>query len=189
MHVPLDVSVTVQHQYNEVSNQQGAITFTFINLFKSALHVSGYRFAHPQEHFRLYIQLLVQYTDTTPVPSQPWHLSAAVSVYCTKSCIYSQMCSWGWANLSPEKCRVYLKRLTNVKVVAFCWLLRCAGTSCNANHGSKWVCGAGKERTSDFCLGRLGLQLKRLLRKASLIIDKKREKVEFLNLNGVDQSN
>ena len=37
--------------YNDVNNQQDAATFSFINLFKSALHVSGDKFAHPQEHF------------------------------------------------------------------------------------------------------------------------------------------
>jgi hypothetical protein len=77
--------------------------FWFINLFKSALHVSGDKSAHPQEQFLtvyaafgtmhrhccrpvhctkscIYVQVL----------SQPWHRSAAVSVHCTKSCIYSQ---------------------------------------------------------------------------------------------------
>ena len=51
--------------YNDVNNQQDAATFSFINLFKSALHVSGDKFAHPQEHFLTvaYIQLLVQCTD------------------------------------------------------------------------------------------------------------------------------
>jgi len=43
--------VTVHHQYNGVSNQKYATTFSFISLFKSALHVSGDKFAHPQEHF------------------------------------------------------------------------------------------------------------------------------------------
>ena len=48
------------------------------------------------------------------VPSQPWHRSAAESVYCTKSCIYSKKkCSWGWVNLSPETCRVDLKWIIN----------------------------------------------------------------------------
>ena len=37
--------------YNDVSNQQDATHFSFINLFKSALHISGDKFAHPQEHF------------------------------------------------------------------------------------------------------------------------------------------
>ena len=47
----LDVCLTAHHQYNDVNNQQDATTFSFINLFKSALHVSGDKFAHPQEHF------------------------------------------------------------------------------------------------------------------------------------------
>jgi hypothetical protein len=49
--------VTVHHQYNDVSNQQYATTFPFINLFKSALHVSGDKFSQLQEHF------LSVYTD------------------------------------------------------------------------------------------------------------------------------
>jgi hypothetical protein len=35
---------------NDVNNQQDATTFSFINLFKSAQHVPGDKFAHPQEH-------------------------------------------------------------------------------------------------------------------------------------------
>jgi len=45
---------------NDVSNQQDATTFSFIDLFESALHVSGDNFSHPQEHFLTYIQFLVQ---------------------------------------------------------------------------------------------------------------------------------
>ena len=52
------------HIGDDVSNQQDATTFSFIHLFKSALHVSGDTIAHPQEHFLLYVQLLVQYTNT-----------------------------------------------------------------------------------------------------------------------------
>ena len=37
--------------YNDVNNQQDATTFSFINLFNSALHVSGNKFAHHQELF------------------------------------------------------------------------------------------------------------------------------------------
>jgi hypothetical protein len=37
--------------YNDVNNQQDATSFLFINLFKSAPHVSGDKFAHPQVHF------------------------------------------------------------------------------------------------------------------------------------------
>ena len=36
---------------NDVNNQQYTTTFSFINLFNSALHVSGDKFAHPQEQF------------------------------------------------------------------------------------------------------------------------------------------
>ena len=32
-------------------NEQDATIFSFINLFKSALHVSGDKFVHPLEHF------------------------------------------------------------------------------------------------------------------------------------------
>ena len=37
--------------YNDVNNQQDATTFSFINLFNSALHVSRDKFAYPQENF------------------------------------------------------------------------------------------------------------------------------------------
>ena len=63
------------------------------------------------------------YNGTAFLPSQPWHRSAAGSVHCTQSCICSQKCSSGWANLSPETCRTDLKRLINEKVVASSWLL------------------------------------------------------------------
>ena len=36
---------------NSARNQQDATTFSFINLFKSTLHVSDDKFAHSQEHF------------------------------------------------------------------------------------------------------------------------------------------
>ena len=35
----------------DLNNQQNATTFSFINLFNSAHHVSGDKFAHPQEYF------------------------------------------------------------------------------------------------------------------------------------------
>jgi hypothetical protein len=58
-----------------------------------------------------------------PTGATVWHRSAALWVHCTKSCIYSQKCSWGWANMSLETCRADLKRLINEKVVASYWLL------------------------------------------------------------------
>jgi hypothetical protein len=72
----------VHHQHNDVNNQQDA-TFSFINLFKSAVHVSGDKFAHPQEHF------LTAYTAT--VPSQPWRLvSSSVGALYQKLYIQSK---------------------------------------------------------------------------------------------------
>ena len=53
--------------------------FRLLVLLKSALHVSGDKFAHPQEHF------LTVYTVFGTM-----HRSEAASEHCTKSCIYSQ---------------------------------------------------------------------------------------------------
>jgi hypothetical protein len=83
--------------YNDVKNQQDATTFSFINLFKSALHASGDKFAQPQELF-LTVCTAFWYNAPTLLPtgatiessSETWHRSAAVSVHCTKSCIYNQ---------------------------------------------------------------------------------------------------
>ena len=95
---------------NDVNNQQDATPFSFINLFKSAQHVSGDKFAHPQEHLWLYIQLLVQCTASA---ADRCHGSDGTDV---------QKYSWGRANLSPETCWADLKRLINEKVVPSCWL-------------------------------------------------------------------
>jgi hypothetical protein len=43
--------VTVHHYFNDINNQQDATTISVINLFKSAQHVSGDKFAHSQDHF------------------------------------------------------------------------------------------------------------------------------------------
>ena len=127
--------------FNDINNQQDATTFSFINLFKSALNVSGGKFAHPQEHFlTLYTAFgtmhrhccqQVPWLRWNFVPSQPWHLSAAVPMHCTKSCVYSQKCSWGWANLSPETCRADLKRLINERLLHLVgYLLRWNEVAC-----------------------------------------------------------
>ena len=97
--------------YNDVNNQQDAKTFSFINLFKSALHFSGDKFAHPQEHF------LTVYTAFGTM-HRHWHRSAAVSVYCTKRSIYGQKVLLRMG----EFCRPKLERSVNEKVVASCWL-------------------------------------------------------------------
>ena len=55
----------------------------FIDIFKSALHVSGDKLAHPQEHF------LTVYTAFGTM-RRYCCLPAAISARCTKICIYSQ---------------------------------------------------------------------------------------------------
>ena len=77
-------------EYNDVNNQQDATIFSFINLFISALHVSGDKFVHPQEHFlTVYTAFGTMHRHCCrPVPR--WQRSAAVSVHYNKSCIYSQ---------------------------------------------------------------------------------------------------
>ena len=61
---------TYSTDYDE-NNQQDATTFSFINLFNSALHVSGNKFAHLHEQFWLCIQLLVQCTASAPDRCHP----------------------------------------------------------------------------------------------------------------------
>ena len=51
IHVSRFPQLQILLYFNDVSNQQDATTFSFINPFSSALHVSGDKFAHPQEHF------------------------------------------------------------------------------------------------------------------------------------------
>jgi len=63
--------------------------FRSLIFFNLALQVSGDKFAHPQEH------VLTVYTVFGKIHRQccrpvPLHRLAAVSVHCTKSCIYSQ---------------------------------------------------------------------------------------------------
>ena len=72
-----------ENKYNNVSNQQDATTFTFINLLNQTYMFRATNSLILRSTFRLYIQLWVQCTDTAA------DLSAAVSVHCTQSCIYS----------------------------------------------------------------------------------------------------
>ena len=67
----------------DVKNQQDATTFSFINLFKSALHVSGDKFVHPQEHcLTVYTAFGTMHRHCCrPVPRLRWNW---------RSCIYSQ---------------------------------------------------------------------------------------------------
>ena len=71
----------------------------FINLFKSALSVSRDKLAHPQKHF------LTVYTAFGTM--HRYRCTVPKAVHTVKKC------SWGWASLSPETCRAYLKRSIN----------------------------------------------------------------------------
>ena len=98
--------------------------FSFINLFKSGQHVSGDKFAHPQEHF------LTLYTASgtrhrlSCRPAPQFYLNCRQQCRCiVPEAVYTvKKCSWGWANLRPETCWADLKRLINEKVLASCWL-------------------------------------------------------------------
>ena len=91
IHFSIIENFKCEHLYYDVTNQQDATTFSFINLFNSALHVSGNKFAHPQELFlNVCTAFGTMYRHCCRPVLVPWHRSAAVSVHCTKSCIYSQ---------------------------------------------------------------------------------------------------
>ena len=51
LYTPLLSHANINARYNDVNNQQDATAFSVIDLFNSALHVSGDKFFHPQEHF------------------------------------------------------------------------------------------------------------------------------------------
>ena len=74
----------------------------FIELFKLALHVSGDKFFHPQEHF---LTVHTSFGTMHRYCCRP----VAISVHCTKAVYTVKKCSWGWTSLSPETCRANLK--------------------------------------------------------------------------------
>ena len=110
--------------HNGVRNQQDATTLSFINLFKSALHVSGDKFAHPQERF-------LTVCAAFGIMHRHCCRSATVAVHYSKAVYTVKKYYWGWANLSPETCRADLKRLI---VVLFSFLHRCTGGARSHKH-------------------------------------------------------
>jgi len=79
----------------------------FIDLFKAALHVSGDKLAHPQDHF------LTVYTAFGTVHRYCCRpVGSNIGALYQKLCIVKK-CSWGWESLSPETCRADLKRSIN----------------------------------------------------------------------------
>jgi len=110
-----DVCETMHHWNNDVSNQQDATIFVYWS-FYWYIWISSICFGRqtrPSSGALLTVYTaLVQRTDIATDRWQGWdgtrlscHRLAAISVHCTKSCIYSQKCSWRWASLSPETCR------------------------------------------------------------------------------------
>ena len=83
--------------------QQFSFIDLFIDLFESALHVSG-----DKEHFWLHIQVWYN----APVGSNIGALYQPV--YAVKKC------SWRWAILSPVTCRVDLKRSIKISINENC---------------------------------------------------------------------
>ena len=114
----IDVCLTVHHCYYDVSNQQDATTFSFISLFitllKSALRVSGDKFAPILRSTFL--------TVYTAFGTMHRHCCRLAAVYTVKNVLLRM-----GANLSSETCRAdfkrVIKKLINEKVVASCWLL------------------------------------------------------------------
>ena len=95
--------------------------FRLLVFFKSALRVSGNRFAHHQEHFLTICSFW--YSIPTLLPT-----GATVEMELTRGPIRQQCrcivpkavyavkkCSWGWANLSPETCRADFKKTNKRK--------------------------------------------------------------------------
>ena len=82
--------------------------FFFINLFNSALYVSGDKFAHPQEHF------LIVYTAFGTMHRHCCR-SAAVSVHCTKRCIYNQKVLLGMGEFVAQNIQGLIKKINKRK--------------------------------------------------------------------------
>ena len=78
---------------NDVNSQQDATKFSFINFFKSALHISGDKFAHPQEHF-LTIHIAFGTMDRhccRPVPRLRWNISTVEPVGSSVGALYQKL--------------------------------------------------------------------------------------------------
>jgi hypothetical protein len=103
---------------NDVNNQQDSTTFSFINLFKSAGHFPGEKFAHPQEPFLTIYSFWYNALPLLPIGATvetelEFHLNCGTGRQ-QRRCILPKAVhtvknySWGWANLSPGTCRADL---------------------------------------------------------------------------------
>ena len=99
--------------------------FRLLIFFKSVQHVSDDKFAHPQEHF------LTVYTAFGTM-----HRSAAVSVHCTKSCIYSQKVLLKMGEFVARYMSGWFKKIKKKKNLlhVVCCLHHCAKTMRGHKH-------------------------------------------------------
>ena len=102
--------------YNDINNQQDATGFSFIKLFKFSNTCFG-RQIRPSSGalFWLYIQLLVQCTDTAADRCHVALVGSSVGALYQKLYIQSKKRSWRWENLSPETCRAEFKKFNKRK--------------------------------------------------------------------------
>jgi len=80
----LDVCLTVFHQLNDVHNQQDATTFSFINLLNQPCMFRAKNSPILRSTFCLYLQLLVQCTDTAAdrcIPRLRWNSVPTGALY------------------------------------------------------------------------------------------------------------
>jgi len=96
--------------------QQFPLIDLFIDLFEFALHVSGDKLVHLQEHF------LTVYIN---------------SVHCTETVYTVKKCTWRWASLSPETCRANSNRSIKRSISGNCCILSIAYTIVQQIHIDK----------------------------------------------------
>ena len=92
--------------------------FRLLIFFNSALHVSGDKFAHPQEHFFTIYSFWYNVPTLLPTGSTLAPVGNSVGALYRKLYIQSKSAPEDGRICRPEKCRAYLKRLINEKVVA-----------------------------------------------------------------------
>ena len=111
------------YKCNDVNNQQDATTFSLLIFLNQPYMFRATNSPILRSTFWLYTAFGTHRHCCRPVPRL----------------------SWGWANLSPETYTADLKRLTNEKVVASCWLFTslywwCTITQTTSSYTCVWRC-------------------------------------------------
>jgi len=76
--------------------------YTVYLYLKAALHVSGGKYTHHQEHAQLYLQHLVLQSSSNSSTMATGRIYGLTSTRC---CRYIIACSWWWVEIPPETCR------------------------------------------------------------------------------------